>query len=76
MVICFIHGNFGVILLSSVNPEANCRNVCLQYLFIFSHQSMQDVEAEWAGWARAHPIFCLILIEKGRLLAHFLLKVK
>ena len=34
------------------------------------------VRAGWAEWARAHPLFCLNLIEKRHLHIHFLLSVE
>ena len=32
------------------------------------------IGAVWAGWAIAHPNFCLLFIEKGHLPTHFCLQ--
>ena len=34
---------------------------------IYKYRRCRGVGAGWAGWARAHPLFCLIFIEKERL---------
>ena len=41
--------------------------------FSLFQKNYRGVGAEWAGWARAHPLFCLIFSEKEYLPIHFLL---
>ena len=69
------------VMVQNVNAEPNSLPILSKH---FHHEPEKDeksleyrgVRAGWAGWAHAHPFFCLTFNEKGHLLSYYLLPVE